>query len=86
MPTPTRIQRLKAEQLCASFEPGTRVLLRESYSDDSPWKTATLPAICERRPFDPEREHWRETVSVRFADDTERLFEPQDEVEIGWVD
>jgi hypothetical protein len=77
-----------------SIDPDGEYMLRESGDEDSAWKLVQTRAHGERwfdklpsdAPGEPEKTVWLpEVVLVRFTDGTERYFNPNDPVEVGWV-
>ncbi len=54
---------------------------RKYGAPDDAWKLVTTRVFCGYRRGDDGRVS--ELVTVRFADGTQRLFNPEDEVEIG---
>jgi hypothetical protein len=75
---PSRVRRVWAVHL-AGLDPG--YLLREAGEDDDAWKRVKARAICTLPVH--EGKFLPETVTVTFTDDTVRIFNPHDWVDIG---
>jgi hypothetical protein len=79
--SPSRVSRRRAGDL-AGFDPPAVVgyLFREHGDSDDAWKLVKTRPIWSLRPHDGT--FLPEVVTVKFADGTERLFNPEDQVEI----
>lgn len=77
---PSHVRRVRARDL-AFRDPG--YLVREYGEPDDAWKQVKSPVICELRP--DEGSLLPEVCTVEFTDDTERYFNPDDWVEMGFA-
>ncbi len=72
-----RVRRTRAADL-AGRDPG--YLLREQGESDEAWRQVATQVICALRPH--EGTFLPEICTVKFTDGTERVFNPDDRVEI----
>lgn len=75
---PSRVRRVQAADL---YREDFGYLLREYGEDDDAWKQVKARAFNVRRPH--QGEFLPPVVTVKFSDDTERIFNPDDWVEVG---
>ena len=74
-----RVRRWRAVDLCGLTQVPCRYLFREYGEDDNAWKLVVTSPICELRPHGGQ--FLPELVTMKFADGTERSFNPNDQVE-----
>jgi hypothetical protein len=72
---------MRADDLTAVAPPAAGYGLRQYGDSDGAWKLVTTPVFCgQRRGDDGLVSEW---VTIRFAEGTQQLCKPDDDVEIG---